>query len=75
MHQPPPAAPPAPTITLMRLAPAAPTQAPTPTQTPTPTPAPTPAASPAPTHSDETSHHSLPRSARVEYGLFNVLFN
>ena len=75
MHQPPPAAPPAPTITLMRLAPAAPTQAPTPTQTPTPTPAPTPAAPPAPTHSDETRHHSLPRSSRVEYGLFNVLFN
>ena len=69
MHQPPPAAPPAPTITLMRLAPAAPTQAPT--QTPTPTPA----APPAPTHSDETRHHSLPRSARVEYGLFNVVFN
>ena len=69
MHQPPPAAPPAPTITLMRLAPAAPTQAPT--QTPTPTPA----APPAPTHSDETRHHSLPRSSRVEYGLFNVVFN
>ena len=73
MHQPPPAAPPAPTITLMRLAPAAPTQAPTQAQTPTPTP--TPAAPPAPTHSDETRHHSLPRSSRVEYGLFNVVFN